>query len=101
LQQARKLGFRIPEPSELVARDTQSQQQFPSLSDTAAWSDFTALGGRLPQPPQGKSDDSEYSTDEDDDQGDAEDENDDPSDEISVSATTVIPRAPMLHATPV
>jgi hypothetical protein len=75
LQQARKLGFPLPEPSALAVRDVQSQPQFPLLWDATAWSDFTALGGRLPPLPEleGDSDSvSEYSNSDQDGEADEE-----------------------------
>ena len=87
-QQARQLGFRLPKPSEPAARDAQTEscRQFPSLWDATKWSDFTELGGRLPQPPQGKSD-NEYSTDQVDSEDDGESDEDD---EIFVSTTATV-----------
>jgi hypothetical protein len=79
LQQARKLGFPLPEPSALAVRDVQSQPQFPLLWDATAWSDFTALGGRLPPLPEleGDSDSvSEYSNSDQDGEADEEGEDD-------------------------
>ena len=85
LQQARKLGFPLPEPSELAVRDVQSQPQFPLLWDAAAWSDFTALGGRLPPLPELEGDsDSEYSNSDQDGEADEED------DETFLSATEAV-----------
>jgi len=93
-QQARQLGFRLPEPSELAARDaqTESRRQFPSLWDATKWSDFTELGGRLPPPPQGKSD-NEYSTDQVDseDDGESEDEENFVFTTATVSPDVVLP----------
>ncbi len=92
LQRARSLGFPLQEPSELAERDVQiqSRQRFPSLWNAAAWVAFTALGGRLPQPLQDKSD-SEYSTDQDDGEGEGED------DEV-IFVPTTSPVSPNLHA---
>jgi hypothetical protein len=75
LQRARKLGFWLPEPSELAERDAQiqSRKKFPPLWDAAAWVAFTALGGQLPQPLQGDSD-CEYSTDQGESEGESGDD---------------------------
>jgi hypothetical protein len=100
LQQARKLGFPLPESSEMAVRDVQSQPQFPLLWDAAAWSDFTALGGRLPQLPQLEVDSdqdsvSEYSNSDQD--GEADEEGEDAENFLSAMEAVSL----MLPATPI